>query len=314
MPLDPEVVAFLETWNRNAGPSLTEQPVARSRELMQAMAQLSPSCPAMRQVEDVHIDGPGGPLRIRITIPQQREHAGAVVYLHGGGWVINSIETHDDLVRRLSEAAACPFFSVDYRLAPEHPYPAAADDTYAALCWLQTHAGRWDIDPARIAIAGDSAGANLAIAACLMARDRQTPLPAAQVLAYPVTDCDFETPSYRELATGHFLTRSEMIWFWDQYCPDHVRRLEPYASPLRAASLAGLPPSYVITAEYDPLRDEGERFAAALATAGVPLEQVRVPGMIHAYLRRTEIFAAARASVVGIGQFLRRTLGADATL
>jgi acetyl esterase len=199
--------------------------------------------------------------------------------------------------------------SVDYRCAPEHKFPAAAEDSYAATRWVVEQAMALGVDPRRLAVCGDSAGGNLAAAVALMTRDRGGPALALQVLVYPVTDCDFERPSYKENAEGYILTSDSMRYYWDQYVPDAADRMNPYASPMRAASLAGLASALVITAEYDPLRDEGEAYAKALGAAGVPVTLTRYPGMIHAFFRFTHVMDAARAAVAEVVAALQKAWG-----
>jgi acetyl esterase len=308
MPLHPQAEQFLAQLKTQRHLPLETLPVEMSRQALLLGSGLCRGCPTLARLEDRHIPGPGGPLRIRLYTPKAQGPLGVCLYFHGGGWVLNSIETHDDLVRRLTAAGNCLFVSVDYRLAPEHPFPAAIDDGYAALLWVAEHASEWGGDPARIAVAGDSAGGNIAAVLCLMSRDRSGPPIRQQTLIYPITDCDFNRPSYLANADGYFLTRSQMQWFWDQYVPDPAQRSDPYASPLRAASLAGLPPALVLTAEYDPLRDEGEAFAAALRAAGVPVKLHRYDGMIHAFVKRVEIFNAAHDAIARIGAELQQAL------
>jgi acetyl esterase len=194
--------------------------------------------------------------------------------------------------------------SVDYRLAPEHKYPAAAEDAYAATMWVREHAGVLSIDPRRVAVAGDSAGGNLAAVTALMARDRGQPPLAAQVLIYPITDGDFDTPSYQEFADGYTLTRGAMKWFFRQYLSSEHQAQEPYVCPAQAADLRGLPRALIITAEYDPLRDEAEAYARRLMDSGVPVQLTRYDGMIHGFLRRLNTFDAARVALKEISSFL----------
>ncbi|MBI1346051.1 alpha/beta hydrolase fold domain-containing protein [bacterium] len=306
MPLHPQAAKFLKTWNSLKQPPMETQPVSWSRQVTMAGVGLLPGCPEMARVDDRRIPGPGGDdLRIRITTPKEEGPYGVCLYFHGGGWVLNSVDTHDDLVRRLTAAAGCVFISVDYRLAPEHPYPAAVEDGYAVLEWIAENAREFDIDHRRIAVAGDSAGGNIAAALCLMSRDRNGPPIRQQCLAYPITDCDFTRPSYIDNAEGYFLTASQMKWFWNHYCPDLAQRFEPYASPIRG-DLSGLPSALVLTAEYDPLRDEGDAYALALQEAGVDTIWQQYPGMIHAFLRRTESFDAAGEAIEDIGRVLRQ--------
>jgi acetyl esterase len=267
--------------------------------------------PEIGSVEDRQIAG----LRFRIYTPRQssgEESTGRplLVFFHGGGWVVGDLETHDGLCRNLANAAGAVTVSVEYRRAPEHKFPAAAEDAYAAICWAAENARELGADPARLAVSGDSAGGNLAAVAALMARDRGGPQVAYQVLLYPITDCVFETPSYREFADGHFLTRGAMRWFFQQYLTRPEEASQPYVSPLRAVSLAGLPPALVLTAECDVLRDEAEAYAARLKREGVSVEQIRAPGMIHGFLRRTDVFPQAHEMIALIGQRLKSACSA----
>ncbi|WP_011301570.1 alpha/beta hydrolase [Cupriavidus necator] len=237
---------------------------------------------AVAQIEEVTIPGPAGDIRVRIYTPDGEGPFPALVYCHGGGWVVGDLDTVDVPCRRLATRASCVVVSVDYRLAPEHRFPAATEDAYAAFQWLVSNARAQQVDATRIAVGGDSAGGNLAAAVALMARDRAAPQPCFQVLLYPVTDGTLDTPSYRENAEGYLLTRDSMVWFWNHYVGD-ADRTHPYASPLRADHHRGLPPAFVVTAEFDPLRDEGEAYARRLAEAGTPVECKRYDGTIHGF-------------------------------
>jgi acetyl esterase len=230
------------------------------------------------------------------------------VFFHGGGWVIGSLESHDNLCRALANRAQAIVIAVDYRLAPEHRFPAAAEDCYAVACHVAEHGADYGVDAARLAVAGDSAGGNLSAVVALMARDRGAPRLRHQVLIYPVTDPDFERASYRDNADGYLLTRDAMKWFWGHYVPDAARRTEPYAAPQRAEKLGGVAPATVITAEFDPLRDEGEAYAARLRDAGVPATLTRYEGQIHGFVSMFEVFDRGRAAVEQVGAALRDAL------
>ena len=253
----------------------------------------------------------GGEITVRAYSPDGPGPHPALVYYHGGGWVIGDLYTHDGLCRSITNAARCAVLSVDYRLAPESKYPVAVEDSYAALLWIVANAERLGIDRRRMAVGGDSAGGNLATVMALMARDRTGPRLALQVLIYPVTDHDLDTRSYRENATGYILTREGMRWFWNHYLASEAQGREPYASPLRAASLAGLPPALVITAEYDPLCDEGEAYAARLRDAGVPGTLTRYPGMFHGFVRLTNVLDKARTALDEIASSVQKAFAAD---
>jgi len=246
---------------------------------------------AVAQVLDVTIDGPDGPLAARVYRPDTQGVLPAMVWYHGGGWVVGSVETHDRLCRALAARAPCCVIAVDYRLAPEHPFPAAVRDAWAGLAWTLAAADELRIDPARVAVGGDSAGGNLAAVTALRARDEGVAL-ALQALVYPVTDADFESESYRTHGDGLNLTRDGMRWYWDAYLaggdPAH-----PDASPLRAADLRGLAPALVQTAEYDVLRSEGEAYAQRLAQAGVATTLTRYDGMIHGFVQMPAYTPAA---------------------
>ena len=235
-------------------------------------------------VENRKIDGPAGPIPIRIYTPPPGDTPPAiVVFLHGGGWVICDLESHDRHARMIATGAGAVVVSVDYRLAPEHRFPAALDDAYAALGWTAAHAAELGADAARLAVAGDSAGGNLAAAVAIAARDRGGPPIAFQLLVYPVTDHRFDTTSYRDNGTGEwFLTEQHMRWYWDQYLGPGGDGTDPLASVLRA-DLHDLPPAFVMTGEHDPLRDEGEAYAAALRAAGVDVDSHRATGMFHGF-------------------------------
>jgi acetyl esterase len=231
-----------------------------------------------------------------------------VVYFHGGGWVVGSVALSDNSCRALANASGCAFLSVEYRLAPEHPYPAAADDAYAATAWAAAHAAELGVDPDRIAVGGSSAGGNLAAVVSLMARDRGGPRIRAQYLHVPVLDHDFTRPSYRANATGMGLTLAGMKWFWQNYVPDLAKRDEPYASPLRAKELRGLPPAIVVTAECDPLRDEGFAYAGRLRSAGVPVRYMEYAGMVHAFMGWASVVPTGAKAITEVGAELRKAL------
>jgi acetyl esterase len=283
--LDSATKALLEQMAAAGGKPLHESSPEEARELGKAIAAMAGPSPVMGRVEDLDVPGPDGDVPVRVIVPRQGAR-GVVVYLHGGGWVIGSIDEYEILARKLAERTSCAVVLVEYRLAPEHRYPAAVSDSWAGLQWADAHradiAGRADVP---LIVAGDSAGGNLAAVMAQRARDRGGPDIALQVLVYPVTDADFETPSYRDPENALILTREAMVWFWDHYLPDASRRAEPDASPLRADSLAGLPPAVVLTAEHDVLRDEGEAYAKRLEEAGVPVDFRRHAGQTHGFFQ-----------------------------
>lgn len=229
---------------------------------------------------------------------------GLVIYYHGGGWVLGTLDGSDAPVRSLAVASGCDVVSVDYRLAPEHVFPAAADDAYDALVWAASASGLAAGRP--VVVSGDSAGGNLATVSALRARDFGGPPIALQVLVCPVVDCDLDRRSYREYDGDELiLNRRDMVWFWNHYAPDPAARVNPYASPLRASSLAGLPPAYVVTAEHDPLRDEGFAYADRLRAARVPVEHRHFGSQIHAFFSFTGVLDDADKAVSEAGSAIR---------
>jgi acetyl esterase len=309
MPLDPQVKSLLAQMARAGVPPYEQLTPKRARAQMAMASKLADRPLGVHAVEDRTVPGPESRLPIRIYRPSAVPDLPVVVFLHGGGWVMGNIQTHDVYCRALANACGMAVVAVEYRLAPEHKFPAAAEDASAATQWVFENAHRLSVDPARIAVAGDSAGANLAAAVTLMARDRGLALPAYQVLIYPVLDFAFDTPSYHENAEGYHLTREGMRWAWRYYLQDDQDGLSPYASPLRAEAFTGLPAALIITAQYDPLRDEGEAYAARLRAAGVPVQLTRYDGMIHGFARRLGTLTRADEALYEVAAALRRALG-----
>lgn len=304
MPLDPQVAAFLQrVADLNAPPIQTLTPV----QARKTVPQIPPPYEPMAQIEDRQIPGPGGEIPIRIYTPLAAvSQAGrgplpVMAFFHGGGWMVGDVPSYEHLARVFANAMECIVISVEYRLCPEHPFPAGVEDCYTATVWAAANAQSLGGDPQRLVVCGDSAGANLAAAVSLMARDLQGPAIAYQQLIYPVADCNFETPSYQQNAAGFMLTRAAMRWYWDAYLPDWPTSPHPYAAILRA-DLKGLPPAHVITAEFDPLRDEGEAFAERLQAAGVPVTFKRYDGMIHGFVRRTDLYDVAQTAIHDMAQ------------
>lgn len=298
MPLDPQVRAFLDQLAQFGDIRLSSLPVPQAREAMEAMGAMRGGEPQpIADVSDRTIPGPAGEIPVRIYRPARDGVRPVLVYFHGGGWVLGSLKTHDGVCRALANAADCVIVSVDYRLAPECPYPAAPDDCYAATAWVAANAASIGADGARLAIGGDSAGGNLTAVVALMARDRGGPAIRFQLLVYPVTDFSFETASYRDNAEGYLLTTGDMRWFWNHYLRDEAAGAHGFASPLRAESLKGLPPALVITAEFDPLRDEGEAYARRLQEAGVPTTLSRYDGMIHGFFSMGDMLDGGKVAV-----------------
>jgi acetyl esterase len=282
---------------------------ARARIRAGAAAAAGPkrSDPA---VEDLAIPGPAGTIPARFYEPAGTgfEDRPLIVYFHGGGWTIGDLDTCDSVCRFLALNVPATVLSVEYRLAPEHPFPAAVEDALAAYRWAAVDNTRLGVDPRRIAVAGDSAGGNLAAALCLLARDDGGPSPAMQALIYPVADAGGGQRSRDEFAKGFLLAKADMDWFEHHYLPPGSDRADPRVSPLRAADLSGLPPAYVATAGFDPLRDEGEAYAARMREAGVRVALRRHPGLIHGFANMTAVSDTAHAAMLEFAGALRMGL------
>lgn len=311
MPLDPQAKKMLDEMAAAGVKPNHQLSVREARDNMLArVSQIAGRPVGMKRTEDRQIPGPGGDLSVRIHWPHAEGTLPVLIYFHGGGWVTGSVETHDHVCRALADKASCLVVSVEYRRAPEHKFPAAVEDAYAAATWAVENARSLGADPSMVAIGGDSAGGNLAIAAALLARERGGPRLTYQLLFYPVTDYNFETTSYLENAEGLHLWREDIIWFWRHYLSDEKDAANPLASPLRASDLSGLPPALVITAEYDPLRDEGEALASRLREAGVPVELLRYEGMIHGFVSRAALLDMGAHALEQSARALREAFSA----
>lgn len=304
MPLDPEVPPILEVFESMGVP---DPATVTPEELRAAMVMPPPEHPTpVARVEARELPGPAGTITTRVFYPDIA-NAPILLYFHGGGWVVGDVSSHDEVCRQLCAGANAIVISVNYRLAPETPFPGGLEDCYAATEWAAEHAADLGADPARVAVAGDSAGGNLAASVCLLARERGGPALRHQLLIYPVTDSDFERRSYRDNADGYLLTRGMMQWFWQQYLEDPGQADNPLAAPLRA-DLAGLPTATVITAGFDPLRDEGQAFAAKLGAAGVEVEHREFKGMIHGFVSMDAGLTQTRVAVEYLCQRLKNAL------
>jgi acetyl esterase len=307
MPMHPQARAVIDIMAQ-MGVSLSGNP-SDLRALIASFPR--PAGEPVGAVVDRTVPGAGGEVPVRIYHPAgvASGRLPALVWFHGGGWVLGSLDSADFACRRMANRAGCCVVSAGYRLAPEARFPAAVDDCFAVTRWTAAHAGDLGVDPGRLAIGGDSSGGNLAAVVTQLARDRGGPALVFQVLVYPITDHRFDTPSYRDYGDGYFLTRDAMVWLWDLYLEDAADGSSPLASPLRAASLAGLPPALVITAEFDPLRDEADAYADRLRAHGVTVDLVRYDSQIHGFFGNAmiddgvaaldRVSAALRAAVAG---------------
>jgi acetyl esterase len=293
MPLSPDAERVFERLAQAGNPTVEQLGVELSRALLAQFNRSGGDGPDIATT-DTTADG----VPVRLYFP--RDTVGTLVWFHGGGWCLGSMDEHDAFCRRFAVEADSTIVSVDYRLAPEHPFPAGLDDCYAATTWAATTL------PGPIAVGGDSAGGNLAAAVALRARD-EGPSPAFQLLVYPAVDAEMSYPSTKENGEGYFLYSEDIRWFWDHYLAGHDRR-DPLVSPIYVPDLAGLPPAYVVTTEYDPLRDEGEAYALLLDQAGVSTARRRWDGEMHAFFTAGDVYAASQPATEEAAAALRAAL------
>ena len=308
MSVHPQVKQLLDALAQAAGPPLDQLSPAEARQAYKLLSAMDQGEEVSR-VDDRALPAVDRDIPVRVYTPAAADGVDAplLLWIHGGGWVLGDLDTADATARALANRSGAVVVSVDYRLAPEHPAPAALDDCAAALSWCLENAELLGIDAARVAVGGDSAGGNLAAALCLRERDEFGPQLAFQLLVYPVTDCTMSHPSIEENGEGYFLTSATMRWFIDHYLGD-LDPKDPSVSPLHASDLSGLPPALVITASLDPLRDEGEAYAAALREAGTPVELVRYDGMIHGFVGMAALLDDGREALDRAGAALRSAL------
>jgi len=307
MPLDPLAQALIDETNALGLPATAAMSPPDARQALHTKLANVDEPEAVDRVEAYAIPCPAHEIPVRVYAPAANTPLPALVYFHGGGWVVGDLDTHDAFCRHLANAGPYAVVSVAYRLAPEHKFPAGLEDCTTAVQWVAANAAMLGIDPAHVSVGGDSAGGNLAAAVALLARDRKGLALSHQVLIYPVTDYWIPSPpSYMEFAAGYSLSRDSMIWFWHHYLPSGADVNNPYLCPLRADDLSGLPPALVITAEYDTLRDEGERYAERLKAAGVPVTLNRYAGMMHGFSQHYKRFVQARQLVDEIAGFVRK--------
>ena len=310
MPLDPQVAALLDQLSQQGLPPFDQMSVTQARVVALGFRDMQGEPAAVGEVRDILVPGPAGALPVRLYHPSPGKQVPLVVYFHGGGWVIGDIELVDKPCRALAAASGCVVASVNYRLSPETKFPGPAEDCYAATRWLSEHAAEIGAGGKPVAVSGASAGGNLAAAVSLMARDRGGPALAFQLLIYPVTAPaeGSQFASYKENAEGYLLTRGSMEMFWKHYLASPEDGKNPYASPLHASDLTRLPPATVVTAEFDPLRDEGTAYAHRLEEAGVKVRTAHHHGMIHGFFWMAGVLDRGRSLTAELGEELRTKL------
>ena len=309
--LDATLDAIMKQMAASPAPKLWEVSAPQARAMFAAMGEgFGKQSIPVGKIDSVEIPGPGGPLAARVYTPvgMTGRVTPVCVFYHGGGWVIGDLDSHDAMCRALANESSVRVVAVDYRLAPENKFPAAFEDAYAALVWTEKNATEQSFNPNRIAVAGDSAGGNLAAAVALHTKAKGGPKLSAQILLYPVTQAKAQTGSMNELAKGYFLEKAGMDWFCDQYMEAGTDPADPRLSPLSAKDVGGVAPAFIVVAEYDPLKDEGKQYAAKLKAAGVDTTLIEVKGMIHGYLAMGGLLPQANLSLKEIGQAIAKLL------
>jgi acetyl esterase len=311
MALDDATSNFLAQMAATGGKPLHEMTPEEARGMGLMLKGLYGSGPEMKAVQDVRVPVSGGDVLVRVLTPTE-DPRGVLVYYHGGGWVIGGIDEFDTLGRVLAVRTGLTTLLVDYRLAPEHRYPTAVDDSWAALQWAEANRSSLAPSGGPLIVCGDSAGGNISAIMAQRAKGAGGPTIDLQVLVYPVTDADVDNGSYTDPANQLMLSRESMIWFWDHYTPDPASREQPDASPIKAADLSGLPPAVVLTAEHDVLRDEGEAYARRLAWAGVPVQHRRFPGQMHGFFTMVNVLPGSAAGIDYVGTAIDEHLATNA--
>jgi acetyl esterase len=312
MPLDPIMKAFIDQMALQPAPKMYELPAPAARMMFAAIMQMTgPKDVPIGKVANLVCPGPGGdiPLRIYTPVAAAAETLPALLFFHGGGFVIGNIDTHDGLCRIIANEAGVRVIAVDYRLAPEHKYPAAIEDAYAALTYVEANATQLGVDANRLAVGGDSAGGAMTAVLTQMAKEKGGPSIAFQLLFFPVTQVGEETASLKNFAEGFVLERAGLEWFYKSYVPAGADRKDPGISPLYG-SLEGLPPAYLMVAEFDPLHDEGLEYGLKLKTAGVPCEIVDYPGLVHDFIYFQSVLPQAAVALKAAAQALKKALKA----
>ncbi len=312
MPLDPQVQAVLDLLGSLGLTQLSDVPYDQLRALTLEMSKQSP-VEDVASVRDVHANGPGGEILIHVYRPagsNEADQLGCFIHIHGGGWTIGSVESYEGTCRTIANQAGVAVASIEYRLGPEHRYPAAVDDCWAATKWIAASASTLKIDPERLAVGGDSAGGNLAAVVALLARDEGAPRLQHQALVYPSVDARMIAPSIDENAKGFLLTKADMTWFFGHYIGDQKVDVTDWRlSPIMHPRHDGLPPATIITAEFDPLRDDGEQYRDVLRAAGVAVEHQRYDGMVHGFFGMGDQIDAGKTAVSQVAGALKRSIG-----
>jgi acetyl esterase len=311
MPLDPHAKAYLERLAAAPTPKLWELPLAGARQAFAAtMAFMGPKDVPIGKVENIAMPGPGGDLKLRIYTPVAAggEALPALVFFHGGGFTIGDLDSHDGICRLLVSESGARVVAVDYRLAPEHKFPAAADDAYAAMCWIEENAALLGVDANRIAVGGDSAGASLSAVVCQRAKEEDGPKIAAQLLMFPMTQLGGVFASLGEFAAGYLLDKQTIDWFFGNYVPSGTDPNDARLSPLLADDMSGLPPAYVMLGGCDPLHDEGLAYAQKLRAAGVDVTVADYPGMLHSFINLQAVLPQAYTALAAASKALREML------
>lgn len=306
MPLDPQAKALMDQMAAAKGPTINSLSPADARRVTAGLFKPpAEQLEKVAKIEDRKIPGPGGEIPIRVYTPEGQGPFPVLVFFHGGGWVICDLDTHDSICRALTKKAGCVTVSVDYRLAPEHKFPAGVEDCFAATRWVADHAKELNGDARRLAVGGDSAGGNLSAVISQLARDADGPRIAFQLLIYPATEAELDSESHKTF-TNYFLTRDDIVWFWGHYLRSPADRKDPRIAPALAKSLKGLPPAFILTAEFDPLRDEGEAYGAKLRAAGVDATVKRYDGMIHGFVSLYHVLDQGRTAIDDSAAALRK--------
>ena len=306
MPLDPQAKTLLDQIASVNGPKLHTLSAPDARRVTGSMFQAPPEkIEKVFKIENRKIPGPAGSIPIRVYTPEGPGPFPVLVFFHGGGWVICDLDSHDAPCRQLTNKAGCVTVSVDYRLAPEHKFPAGVEDCFAATKWVAENAKELNVDANRLAVGGDSAGGNLSAVISQLARDASGPKIALQLLIYPATEAELDTQSHKTF-TDYFLTRDDILWFWAHYLRGPADRKDPRVAPALAKSFKGLPPALIITAEFDPLRDEGEAYGEKLRAAGVPVTISRYEGMIHGFVSMSDVLDKGKQAIDESAAALRK--------